>query len=96
MTDLSNVPVLPVIQKLPDWRDMLKAMTPPGDEVPFGWQVLSTAEFLSMLVEPAVAVQLEAARGGQCPTDTITRAIVPLVDVRSPPALLLPPSCQTL
>lgn len=61
-------------------------MTPPGDEVPFGWQVLSTAEFLSMLVEPAVAAQLEDARAGQCPTDTITRAVVPLVDVRTLPA----------
>lgn len=85
LDDVSAVPVLPVIEKLPGWRNMLRTMTPPGDEVPFGWEVLSTAEFVHMLVEPAVAAQLEAARRGQCPTDTITRTVVPLLEV--PPLL---------
>lgn len=85
--------MLPVLQKLPHWREMLKTMTPPGDEVPFGWEVLSTAECLDMLAAPAIADQLQAARGGQCPSDTIASSIVPLVDVRTP---TLPPCCGSV
>eukprot|EP00892_Ulva_mutabilis_P011183 jgi/Ulvmu1/8437/UM043_0015.1 len=80
VTDVADVPALDVLRKLPDWREMLKTMTPPNDEVPFGWEVLSTAELLDMLLAPAVAEQLEAARGGSCPLDTISRTVVPLLD----------------
>lgn len=86
LEDVSSVPVLPVIQKLPGWREMLKTLTPEGDEVPFGWEVLSTAEFLFLLTEPVIAQQLTAARGGTCPTDAIYRVLVPLLQVRLPHA----------